>query len=97
MQNHTPNIHNSDFIIFGGTGDLAKRKLFPALYNNYTNREENQISSRIIGICRIKMTVESYRSFVDKELQRYLKDGEYNPLKVQKFLSLIDRKSTLLY
>ncbi|WP_446097983.1 glucose-6-phosphate dehydrogenase [Candidatus Liberibacter asiaticus] len=89
MQNHTPNIHNSDFIIFGGTGDLAKRKLFPALYNNYTNREENQISSRIIGICRIKMTVESYRSFVDKELQRYLKDGEYNPLKVQKFLSLI--------
>ncbi|AKK20391.1 glucose-6-phosphate dehydrogenase [Candidatus Liberibacter africanus] len=89
MQNKAPHMNNFDFIIFGGTGDLAKRKLFPALYNNYVNQEKDQIFSRIIGVCRIKMSVEKYRSFVDTELKRYLKNGEYNPLKVKNFLSFI--------
>ncbi|MEG8099250.1 glucose-6-phosphate dehydrogenase [Candidatus Liberibacter brunswickensis] len=88
MQNKSTHIKDFDFIIFGGTGDLAKRKLFPALYHNYI-KQKNQISSRIIGICRNKISVEEYRSFIGKELKIYLKNNEYNSLKVKKFLSII--------
>ena len=37
-----------EIIVFGGTGDLARRKLLPALYHRY---RDGQISddSRIIG------------------------------------------------
>lgn len=40
-----------DIVIFGGTGDLSKRKLLPALYHRYL---DGQISdeSKIIGIAR---------------------------------------------
>jgi glucose-6-phosphate 1-dehydrogenase len=31
--NTTINVAPTTIIIFGGTGDLAKRKLFPAFYN----------------------------------------------------------------
>ena len=38
-----------EIIVFGGTGDLARRKLLPALYHRY---RDGQISddSRIIGV-----------------------------------------------
>ncbi|MFV0256324.1 glucose-6-phosphate dehydrogenase [Candidatus Liberibacter solanacearum] len=89
MPKHATHIYNFDCVIFGGTGDLAKRKLLPALYNNYVNKKECHVSSRIIGVCRVKMTVDKYRSFVNQELKKYLKNDEYNSLQVKRFLSLI--------
>jgi len=42
-----------EIIVFGGTGDLARRKLLPALYHRY---RDGQISddSRIVGVSRSK-------------------------------------------
>jgi glucose-6-phosphate 1-dehydrogenase len=31
------------FVVFGSTGDLAKRKLFPALYNIYAQQKDAEL------------------------------------------------------
>lgn len=87
-----------DCVVFGGTGDLAERKLLPALYHRQI---ENQLTdpTRIIGASRTVMTNEEYRNFAQAALREHLKEGEYNDAQVEKFLSRIyyvpvDAKST---
>jgi len=54
-------------IIFGGTGDLAKNKLFKSLYNLYS---KNLIpkNTKIIGFARKDFNTETYRQFVSGNL-----------------------------
>ncbi len=54
-------------IIFGGTGDLARKKLFKSLYNLYA---KNLIpkNTKIIGFARRDLNTDSYRQFVSDEL-----------------------------
>ena len=58
-----------DFIVFGGTGDLAERKLLPALYHR---QRDDQFSepTRIIGASRAKMSDEEFRAFARKAICR---------------------------
>ncbi|MBL0848491.1 MAG: glucose-6-phosphate dehydrogenase [Candidatus Liberibacter ctenarytainae] len=77
-----------DCIIFGGTGDLVKRKLLPALYY-CIEKEKFQSSNSIIGVSRVQMTTNEYREFIDQALKKCLKNNEYDPLKIKKFLSSV--------
>lgn len=54
-------------IIFGGTGDLAKKKLFKSLYNLYC---KNLIpkDTKIIGFARKDFNTDTYRDFVNENL-----------------------------
>jgi len=65
-----------DYVVFGATGDLTKRKLIPALYHRFKDGQfDNQ--SRIIGVSRSQLSdedfqniaAESVRSFVEKPYQ----------------------------
>ena len=49
-----------DFIVFGGTGDLAERKLLPALYHRQRDHQFSE-PTRIIGASRSKLSDEEYR------------------------------------
>ncbi len=73
-----------DCVVFGGTGDLAERKLLPALYHRQV---ENQLSepTRIIGASRSVMTHDEYRKFAQDALKEHLKKGEYDEEQVAKF------------
>jgi glucose-6-phosphate 1-dehydrogenase len=75
-----------DYVVFGGTGDLAERKLLPALYHR---QMEGQFTdpTRIIGASRSAMTHEQYREFADAALKEFLKAGEYEEAQVATFLS----------
>lgn len=57
-------------VIFGGTGDLTARKLFPALYNlaksNLLSRE-----FAIVGVARNDYTVDQYRQIMGQKLQSF--------------------------
>ena len=57
-------------VIFGGTGDLAYRKLFPALYNIHV-LGELPADYRIIGIGRRSYTQEEYLAIIRDWLQKY--------------------------
>lgn len=52
-----------DLVIFGGTGDLAARKLLPALYHRYADGQI-QPGSRLIGVARDGLSEGDYRERV---------------------------------
>jgi glucose-6-phosphate 1-dehydrogenase len=59
-------------VIFGASGDLAKRKLLPALYNLMT---DDLLSDhfRIIAVDRRDRGAEAYREYIDKAAREYIK------------------------
>ncbi len=64
-----------DFILFGGGGDLAMRKLLPALY--YRHRDEPS-DSRIISTGRQAMTREEYVEFALGHCRKYIPARDFN-------------------
>jgi glucose-6-phosphate 1-dehydrogenase len=75
-----------DLVIFGGTGDLALRKLLPGLLRRYANGQIPE-NSRIFGVARDALGVEGYRAKVGEALQRTLGDDEALKAKLPAFLS----------
>ena len=75
-----------DYVVFGGTGDLAERKLLPALYHRQMAGQLTE-PTRIIGASRAALTHEEYRKFADAALKEFLKASEYQEAEVAKFLA----------
>ena len=73
-----------DYIVFGGTGDLAERKLLPALYHR---QKDGQLTepTRIIGASRAKLSNDDYRKFAHKALKEHVKE-DLDKEEVEKFL-----------
>ncbi|NLY42815.1 MAG: glucose-6-phosphate dehydrogenase [Clostridiaceae bacterium] len=64
------NLKPFTFIIFGGTGDLAVRKLIPALYNLYIENKLN-VPFSVIGISRKQMSHQQYADFFIDGIKKY--------------------------
>ncbi len=66
-----------DLIIFGGTGDLAMRKLLPALYHR---DRDGQVTadSRIIAASRGALARDEYLATVEESLRENLREGEFD-------------------
>lgn len=62
-----------DLVIFGGTGDLARRKLLPALYHRDRDQQLSE-DSRIVAVSRRDMGAEDYADWVREALEEYLPD-----------------------
>jgi glucose-6-phosphate 1-dehydrogenase len=75
MANFVP-VDAFDLVIFGGTGDLAMRKLLPALYHR---ERDGQITgdSRIIAASRGDLARDAYLGLVEEALRDHLAD-EFN-------------------
>jgi glucose-6-phosphate 1-dehydrogenase len=60
-----------DFVVFGGTGDLAMRKLLPALY---LRDRAGQLPEgfRVIAVSRAGLDTAGYRAKADAELRNHL-------------------------
>ncbi len=73
-----------DYVVFGGTGDLAERKLLPALFHR---QEAGQFTepTRIIGASRGDLSHDDYRKFATEALKKFLKPGEYTEEAVARF------------
>ena len=59
-------------VIFGASGDLAKRKLLPALYNLMTDDLLSE-HFRIIAVDRRDRGAEAYREYIDAAARQYIK------------------------
>lgn len=73
-----------DCVVFGGSGDLAERKLLPALYHRQIEGQFLE-PTRIIGASRSPLTDDEYRNFAREALKKHLKPGEYNDAAVDEF------------
>jgi glucose-6-phosphate 1-dehydrogenase len=63
-------VHPTTLVIFGGTGDLAKRKLLPAIYNL---AHEGALPERfnLIGVSRSEMPDDDYREVARESITKY--------------------------
>ncbi|MCL6282047.1 glucose-6-phosphate dehydrogenase [Ruegeria sp. 2012CJ41-6] len=59
-----------DLVIFGGTGDLARRKILPALYRRF-RAGQMPAGSRVIGAARSARSTNDYRAFVREALVEF--------------------------
>ena len=59
-----------DLVIFGGTGDLARRKILPGLYRRYCAGQMPE-EARIIGAARTEMDVAGYREMVSEAISEF--------------------------
>lgn len=75
-------------VIFGGSGDLTKRKLIPSLYQLF---KQGKLPKRVsvLGVGRSSYTDESYRPHLDESLAKYLATGEYDASLAEQFLSSV--------
>lgn len=75
-----------DCVIFGGNGDLASRKLLPALYHCQCVGQFNE-PMRIIGVARSSLRSEEYQNFVRSSLEKHISPKDLNKTQLNRFLA----------
>ncbi len=78
-----------DLVIFGGTGDLARRKIFPGLFRRF-RAGQMPPESRIVGAARRHMGRRGYREFVARALREFVPEAARPEDDVRAFLECID-------
>ncbi|MDF2723758.1 MAG: glucose-6-phosphate 1-dehydrogenase [Paenibacillus sp.] len=70
LQVHDSGADRTLFFIFGATGDLARRKLFPAFYSMY---REQKLSDKfaVIGLARRPKTNDQFREDVRDSIEEF--------------------------
>ena len=78
-----------DLVIFGGTGDLARRKILPGLFRRFI-AGQMPANARIIGAARTQMDTAGYREMVAEAIAEFggMKTVPADPLKA--FLGQLD-------
>ncbi|MCE4224510.1 glucose-6-phosphate dehydrogenase [Methylobacterium sp. C25] len=74
-----------DYVVFGATGDLTRRKLLPALYYRF---RDGQIpgSSRIIGASRSELSREEFRDRSREALREFIPPSHLDEAALASFL-----------
>ena len=77
-----------DLVIFGGTGDLARRKILPGLYRRFLAGQMPE-DSRIIGAARADLTDEAFREQVRAALAEFVPKARQDQAAIEAFLGRI--------
>ncbi|MEM7470207.1 MAG: glucose-6-phosphate dehydrogenase [Pseudomonadota bacterium] len=64
-------VENFDLVIFGGTGDLARRKILPGLYRRYCAGQMPE-GSRIIGAARGDLDDAGFQKLVAEAIEEFV-------------------------
>ena len=78
-----------DLIIFGATGDLAIRKLLPALYRAF---KEDSLSreSKIFLTCRSEEQIDNYQNKLERSMVEFLSEEEFESALFKEFVKLLE-------
>jgi glucose-6-phosphate 1-dehydrogenase len=77
-----------DLVIFGGTGDLARRKILPGLHRRFLAGQMPD-EAQIIGAARAKLNDKSYRKVVAEAIGEFGDAGDQDPQRLADFLDHI--------
>jgi glucose-6-phosphate 1-dehydrogenase len=78
-----------ELMLFGALGDLAQRKLFPALYQlEYAGLLH--ADTRILAIARRSLDTREVLELLQNKLQEHVKPGEFDLEVAQRFLRRVD-------
>lgn len=78
-----------EIVVFGGTGDLARRKLIPSLYHRFCDGQIPK-DSKIIGASRSKLTRDEYLKMIKEAYQEFNPDTNLSTAKWNSFCELVD-------
>ncbi|BBH20211.1 glucose-6-phosphate 1-dehydrogenase [Paenibacillus baekrokdamisoli] len=78
-------MESTTFVLFGATGDLAKRKIYPALYNLFVDQKLPH-SFSVIGLGRRELSDEAFQANVEQSLRMFSRREVKDPVLVKKFL-----------
>jgi glucose-6-phosphate 1-dehydrogenase len=67
-------LQDFDLVLFGGTGDLAMRKLLPAMYRRYLAGQFAP-GARIVGVARGERSREAYQAQVEHSCREHAAEG----------------------
>ncbi len=82
-------VENFDLVIIGATGDLARRKILPALYRLFHAGQMPE-SARIIGAARSDMGRDAFRAVVQDAIRQHVPKDKISADMLAGFLSAID-------
>ncbi len=85
MTSQTIPVEPFDLVVFGATGDLAERKLLPALYQRQLAGQFSE-PTRIIGASRSEMSDDEYRKVAREAIEAHVKPGEIVAEELERFL-----------
>ena len=77
-----------DLVLFGGTGDLAWRKLMPALFQAFRHGTLPE-GTRIIGVARDELSDEQYRSLIQSRFDGVELAKRPSPEEFSRFAALL--------
>ncbi len=80
------------YVIFGASGDLARRKLIPALYSLYVNKLLPE-KFALLGVSRTKFTNEEFRDAMREALEKFNETN--NTSKIEDFTGKLYYNSLL--
>ena len=77
-----------DLVVFGATGDLARRKLIPALYHRLADGQMPD-GARIIGTARSDLDDDGFRALASDALDEFLAPADLAPGLRRRFLACL--------
>jgi glucose-6-phosphate 1-dehydrogenase len=82
----TISAHEAVYFIFGATGDLARRKLFPALYSLY---REGKLGERfaVVGVARRPRTELQFRDDLHESIREFCR---YKPKETEEWIAFAE-------
>jgi glucose-6-phosphate 1-dehydrogenase len=75
-----------DLVVFGGTGDLARRKILPGLYRRFLDGQMPD-DAAVIGAARSAMDDAGYRDFVRGAIAEFVPAERHDPARIEAFLA----------
>ena len=82
-------VDDFDLVIFGGTGDLARRKILPGLFRRFRSGQMPE-GSRIIGAARGDMDRAAYQETIAQAIEEFVPQTARTKEDVAGFLKLLD-------
>ncbi|MCC6920160.1 MAG: glucose-6-phosphate dehydrogenase, partial [Alphaproteobacteria bacterium] len=76
-----------DYVVFGATGDLTRRKLIPALYHRFKDHQFDE-QSRIIGVSRSKLSDEEFRQSARDSIAHFVETDYQDEATIERFVSI---------
>jgi len=77
-----------DLVIFGGTGDLARRKILPSLYRRMADGQMPE-EARVIGAARSELDDDGYRDIVREALHEFVPGAVQDEAAIARFLDSV--------
>ena len=75
-----------DLVVFGGTGDLARRKILPGLFRRFVGGQIPE-DARIIGAARAEMDDAAFRAFAATAIAEFVDAAKRQGDLVERFLA----------